>query len=105
MLAWLGFERRHVRAVGVFVLLFSFVVLGGAASHIVQRGETLGEIAVEHGVTVRELVAANGIRNPDLILIGQNSVHRTPVAVVLPFVQQRGIDLTWRLVPKTLAVE
>lgn len=53
------------------MLLFLIVVLGGAATHVVSRGETLGEIAQDYGVSVRELVDANDIADPDLILIGQ----------------------------------
>jgi LysM repeat protein len=50
---------------------------GGAASgkvHIVQRGETLQSIALKYGVTVKELAAANGIRNPNFIYVGQKLV-------------------------------
>jgi len=51
---------------------------GGRATsgkvHIVQRGETLQSIALKYGVTVRELAAANGIRNPNFIYVGQKLV-------------------------------
>lgn len=39
--------------------------------HIVTRGETLYRIALRYGVTVEGLAAANGIRNPDAIQVGQ----------------------------------
>ncbi len=42
--------------------------------HIVQRGETLQSIAVRYGVTVQELIAANGIRNPNRIYVGQKLI-------------------------------
>ena len=42
--------------------------------HIVQRGETLQSIALKYGVTVNELVAANGITNPNVIYPGQRLV-------------------------------
>lgn len=42
--------------------------------HIVRRGETLQSIALKYGVTVRELSAANRIRNPNLIYVGQRLV-------------------------------
>ena len=74
MLAIPRVDRRHLHATGVLGLLFSLVVLGGAATHVVERGETLGEIALMHGVTVRQLVDTNDLRNPDLILIGQELV-------------------------------
>jgi len=71
MVAHVRLDRRHARAAGVLGLLFLIVVLGGAATHVVARGETLGEIAQDHDVSVRELAELNGIANPDLILIGQ----------------------------------
>lgn len=39
--------------------------------HVVQAGETLYSIARRYGVTVADLVAANGIANPDRINVGQ----------------------------------
>lgn len=63
--------RRAMRAAGAFVVV---VVLGVAASgavHVVEPGETLSEIAGQHGISTSELAAANGIGNVNLILIGQ----------------------------------
>ena len=42
--------------------------------HIVRRGETLTAIAWRYGVTVWNIVAANGLRNPNLVYIGQRLV-------------------------------
>ncbi|MDH3248575.1 MAG: LysM peptidoglycan-binding domain-containing M23 family metallopeptidase [Acidimicrobiia bacterium] len=42
-----------------------------SAGYEVQPGETLAEIAADHGTTVAALVEANGITNPDLIVVGQ----------------------------------
>jgi len=39
--------------------------------HIVTRGETLSQIARYYGVTVRALMAANGLTNPNYIYVGQ----------------------------------
>jgi len=39
--------------------------------HVVRPGETLTSIARMYGVTVDEIVAANGITNPNLIYVGQ----------------------------------
>lgn len=48
---------------------------GGApavgGTYIVQRGDTLFSIARRYGTTVSALAAANGIRNPSLIYVGQ----------------------------------
>lgn len=44
--------------------------LGGAASHRVVRGDTLGELAERYGVTVRQLRQANQLKS-DVIRIGE----------------------------------
>ena len=49
---------------------------GNQFTHVVQRGETLEAIARRHGVTVAQLVEWNGIRNPNMIQIGQRLVVR-----------------------------
>jgi LysM repeat protein len=42
-----------------------------SVDYTVERGDTLGKIASEHGVSVADLVEANDIANPNLIRIGQ----------------------------------
>jgi LysM repeat protein len=42
-----------------------------SAGYEVRPGETLAEIAADHGTTVAALVEANDITNPDLIVVGQ----------------------------------
>ena len=49
---------------------------GNQLTHVVQRGETLESIARRHGVTVAQLAEWNGIRNPNLIKVGQRLVVR-----------------------------
>jgi len=46
---------------------------GGACGTVyrVAKGDTLAKIAGKFGVSMRDLIKANGIRNPDLIVIGQ----------------------------------
>ena len=44
---------------------------GGGGTHVVQRGETLAGIARYYGTSVSALVAANGLRNPNVIYVGQ----------------------------------
>ena len=51
-------------------------VSGGAGAaaqyHIVVKGDTLSEIAVHYGTTLKNLLALNPrIKNPDLIYIGE----------------------------------
>lgn len=39
--------------------------------HIVQKGDTLFDLAKQYGTTVEALAAANGIENPDILDIDQ----------------------------------
>ncbi len=39
--------------------------------HVVQRGETLAQIAWRYGTSVSAIMQANGLRNPNLIYVGQ----------------------------------
>ena len=39
--------------------------------HVVRRGETLSQIAERYGVSIRELMQANMLRNPNHIYAGQ----------------------------------
>ncbi|RMF63706.1 MAG: LysM domain-containing protein, partial [Calditrichaeota bacterium] len=63
----------------LFALIFLLLLLprlalaqgGGDLTYTVQVGDTLSAIALKYGVGVAELVAYNGIANPDLILAGQ----------------------------------
>jgi len=64
-------------------LLFAIVILilpypasaqGTGAVYIVQAGDTLYSIAERFGVTVDDLMAANGIVNPNLLAVGQQLV-------------------------------
>ena len=43
----------------------------GGGAYVVQRGDTLSELALQWGTTVEDLAAANGIADPDLIYVGQ----------------------------------
>lgn len=62
--------------------------------YIVRPGDTLGGIAARFGVTVRSLIQANGILNPNLIFYGQRLIIPAgdgapglpplPTAIVLP---------------------
>ncbi|MCD6554866.1 MAG: LysM peptidoglycan-binding domain-containing protein [Anaerolineae bacterium] len=42
--------------------------------HVVQAGETLALIAEQYGTTVEAIVAANGLSDPDLIIVGQRLI-------------------------------
>jgi rare lipoprotein A len=47
----------------------------GGGAYVVQRGDTLSELALQWGTTVEALAAANSIADPDLIYIGQTLFH------------------------------
>ena len=40
-------------------------------TYVVKRGETLAQIAIDHGLDYRELAAWNNLENPNLIRVGQ----------------------------------
>lgn len=40
--------------------------------YTVKRGDTLYKIAAMYGITINDIVVANGLENPDKIIIGQN---------------------------------
>lgn len=70
--------RLHPRThlLTALVVAASLVVGGAGAAgadgeHRVQRGETLAEIAAANHTTVRALADANGLSNPNRIIIGQ----------------------------------
>ena len=45
--------------------------IGAANSYTVKPGDTLYSIAREHGMDFRELIALNGIDNPNRITVGK----------------------------------
>ena len=59
--------------------------------YTVKAGDTLYRIALEYGVTVRQLVAANNIVQPRLIRLGQKIVIPTASAVVADSSQSFGM--------------
>ena len=44
---------------------------GATGTYTVQAGDTLGKIAVRYGTTVTALLQLNGLKNPDILAIGQ----------------------------------
>ena len=74
--------RRSVAGSLLAVVLLASVATPAAAGDdlIVERGDTLWDIALEHGTTVDALAALNGIEDPSFIRIGQRIVLRPPSA-------------------------
>ena len=53
------------------LFLVGVFAVAASGTHVVRSGESLHTIARDHGTTVRALVEANGISNPNVILTGQ----------------------------------
>jgi LysM repeat protein len=60
-------------AVGLLALVAASGI-AGSGTHTVKAGETASQIAADHGVTVAELAAANGLRDPDVVVVGTTLV-------------------------------
>jgi lipoprotein NlpD len=55
-----------------------------ASVHVVRRGETLYQIAWQHRLDQRDLARWNGIRDPDVLHVGQRLVLAPPRTVAAP---------------------
>ena len=69
--------RRSALAV-VIMLVSTLLSPAGQASAetvvLVQAGDSLSSIAFEQGVTLEDLMAVNGLTDPDLVYMGQELV-------------------------------
>jgi LysM repeat protein len=69
---WRPRRGIHLRAAVAMAVLLALLAAGSARSaHRVRPGDTLWEIARANGTTVQVLAEANGISNPNLIVVGQ----------------------------------
>ncbi len=74
-------NRRSVCLLLLLLMVAQLVLGGGSAhaappasgptTHVVRRGENLSLIARRYGVSIRAIVRANGLRNPNFIYAGQ----------------------------------
>ncbi len=48
----------------------------GPVTHVVQRGETLSQIALRYGTTYQQIALLSGLSNPDIIYPGQTLIIR-----------------------------
>jgi LysM repeat protein len=74
-------------AILVAVTGLGFAVLPAAAADkviVVRAGDTLSEISLEQGVSVAQLVALNGIKDPSLIYVGQRLLVRAAAPPARP---------------------
>ncbi|MGD9030647.1 MAG: LysM peptidoglycan-binding domain-containing protein [Anaerolineae bacterium] len=72
---------RRVLTLGIVLVLMLTITAPALARsstiHVVQRGDNLFRIGLRYGVTVDALVAANGLRNPNHVWVGQRLVIPT----------------------------
>ncbi len=76
-------------------------IVVGPCYYVVQSGDTLADIAARYGTTRDQLAAANGIRNPNILILGQRLVvpckdgggTRPPSNACTWYVVQRGDTL------------
>jgi len=84
----LMFLARGNRRTGRVVVMAAAAVLwlgqalSQAATHTIQRGETLGVIAQKYGLSTTALAAHNGIANPNRIKVGQNLTIPAKVSTI-----------------------
>jgi LysM repeat protein len=55
-----------------------------AGLYVVQQGDTLSSVAEEFGSTVEELLAANGLTDPNAIQVGQTLLIPSLISSTLP---------------------
>ena len=46
----------------------------GPGTHIVQAGDTLGQISLKYDITVEDIMNANGMDNPNFLAVGQELI-------------------------------
>lgn len=87
--------RLTVLALALIILLAAGIAVSadGEIWHIVKWGENLTQIARMYGVTVEEIMTANGLTNPNLIYAGQRL--RIPSSTTyITHIVQRGETLS-----------
>lgn len=79
------YRNRWLASCSLLGALFLLAVVGAyptlaapppqeGSVYVVQEGDTLGSIALSHGTTAQAIVQANGLSDPNLILVGQRLV-------------------------------
>jgi LysM repeat protein len=61
--------------------------------YIVKRGDVLGGIAIEHGVSLEAIMLANGLTNAHMLSIGQKLI--VPNDAMLEEMAKRGLDVRY----------
>ena len=71
------------------------VVVTGPCYYVIQSGDTLAAIAEKYGTTREQLAAANGVRNPNILILGQRLVVPCASGTTTP---SQGNACTWYVV-------
>ncbi len=81
--------RLTVLALALIILLAAGIAVSadGEIWHIVKWGENLTQIARMYGVTVEEIMTANGLTNPNLIYAGQRLLIPSSTTYITHIVQ------------------
>lgn len=64
----------------------------GPTSHVVQAGDTLGQISLRYDVPVDAIMSANGIDNPNFLAVGQELVIPQPGETAADTAESEGDD-------------
>ncbi len=92
-----GHETRGGTATLWLTALFAFACLAAAVlaerSHTVKTGDTLDEISREYDVTIKDIVEANSLTNPDRLKVGQTLVIPDGPNTPAEYVVQNGDTL------------
>jgi membrane-bound lytic murein transglycosylase D len=66
--------KKQLFLIIIIVLLLSIGVAAQGGSYTVETGDTLADIAAWYGVTVEDLMTANGLTDADFIYVGQKLI-------------------------------
>ncbi|MEZ4727274.1 MAG: LysM peptidoglycan-binding domain-containing protein [Caldilineaceae bacterium] len=79
-------------------------VAGDGSTHVVQRGETLSQIAKRYGLSVQHLMGINGLSNPNHVWVGQQLtvVGGTPNTIDTRYAPVAGKRIEVNLATQTL---
>lgn len=72
---------------------------GGQTVHVVASGDTLFSISQRYGVSQEAIIAANGLTNPNSLVVGQQLVIPAPGSVTVPPTTVPGTEQVYTVQP------
>lgn len=91
---WYRFLLIPLSALLVLTLMISPASADETVIHVVRYGQNLAQIAARYGTTVQAIMRANGLRNPNIIYVGQRL--RIPVSARRPLPATGGVYVVRR---------